>query len=76
MYNNFAVNEIEYGKGTSTTRQGARDEAAMNALRALQEELNGRVRAVFWWQLEKEPFLTSLLLPILALLNYYYICCT
>jgi hypothetical protein len=33
------VDEIEYGRGTASTRQGARDEAARRALRALQDEL-------------------------------------
>ncbi|KAF8579894.1 hypothetical protein K439DRAFT_348779 [Ramaria rubella] len=33
------IDEIEYGRGAATTRQGARDEAARRALRALQQEL-------------------------------------
>lgn len=41
----LTVNEIEYGKGTSTTRQGARDQAAMYALNILKEELTGRVKS-------------------------------
>jgi dsRNA-specific ribonuclease len=33
------VDEIEYGTGSATTRQGARDEAARKALQLLREEM-------------------------------------
>ncbi|KAF8516089.1 hypothetical protein JB92DRAFT_2829416 [Gautieria morchelliformis] len=42
------LDEIEYGKGTASTRQGARDIAARRALRALAQELYSHVGDSDW----------------------------
>ncbi|GJJ11670.1 hypothetical protein Clacol_005906 [Clathrus columnatus] len=39
------INEIEYGRGMAPNRQAARDEAARQALQAIQEELMGNAIA-------------------------------
>lgn len=45
----IVVDEIEYGTGSASTRQGARDEAARKALQQLQAEMRGRVSLLLFF---------------------------